>query len=383
MLEVEGNPQDFKLLAERLRARRPDLARQWLAAVAAEPRIASSARLRLPQLLDHIPKFLDQFFERIGGLGRREAVATSPEALANAQAHGEERWRAGYRLIEVLAEWRHLERVLAGAIESECAGLASTSVSVAHRIAVDMCLDGMSESASVFWTARRREAQARSIELERALEHARRLEEERLALWREAAHDLHGNLSTVRTASAALSLASVPEDDARLQLLARGIESMHTLLSELLVLSRLDAEGEPAPLVECDVAGLVAEVCELARPSAQTRGLSLDYEGPATLVAVTEPVSLRRIVENLVRLAVTHALEGAVRVACMDAPGGRWILRVADGGVDPVPDGIALSIVRRLSDFLQASLEFETLPGLGTVATVSFPRPPGTPTEPA
>jgi signal transduction histidine kinase len=105
----------------------------------------------------------------------------------------------------------------------------------------------------------------------------------------------------------------------------------------------------------------------------------------------TDPVALRRIVENLVRNAVDSLADGRgeVRIATEAMPGGIRI-RVADTGrgmsreeleravepfytTKPSGSGLGLPIVRRLVADLGGTFRLTSEPGRGTEAVVELP----------
>jgi signal transduction histidine kinase len=203
------------------------------------------------------------------------------------------------------------------------------------------------------------------------------------------------------------------------------------LLNDLLDLSRLEAGRDERRVASFDVTQVLTELCSSMQPLASGRGLFLKSHGPTALQVEGDVVKTRRIAQNLLLNAIKYTEQGGVRVSWEEANAGelaRWVLSVqdtgpgfADGPVTPIAhalkeatdeaktvedkvessgasstdgasaqpltsqsnyrstdetpgEGIGLSIVKRLCELLDASLELETGRGKGTVFRVVFPR---------
>jgi signal transduction histidine kinase len=270
-------------------------------------------------------------------------------------------------------------------------------------------------------------------DLERALEQLQALEQQRAEVWREAAHDLRGTVGVIANASALITNRAV-EDSTRAQIssvLQRNVRSLRELLNDLMDLSRLEAGEERRNLTSFDAAQLLRELAESLRGVAAERNLFLKTEGPPSLTVEGDAVKVRRIVQNLVLNALKVTENGGVRVTWQEneTPGTQqWIVCVQDTGPGFDPDhagpleqvlkeatiasqdaevkaglandadatlqparalasrseqppggllageGIGLSIVKRLCELLDASLELQTAAGTGTTFRLIFPR---------
>ena len=291
-----------------------------------------------------------------------------------------------------------------------------SSGEVARRQLTILCIDGLSESAERYEAMERAEAQNRLSELESALASYENIERQRADAWREAAHDLRGNLGVVKTATALLNNGGTT-DFARtksLSILHRGVESMHELLNELISLARLEAGREVRELRAFDIGDVCTQLCDSMHQMAEGRGLQLTYDGPRSFDVQGDPMKVRRIAQNLLVNALTYTNRGKVIVAISETAEDRWVLRVEDtgpgvpasvtGAVINNPDapravilngpgapaaangpthlrssraggeGIGLSIVKRLCDLLDATLQLAPRPGGGSIFTVTFPR---------
>ncbi len=178
------------------------------------------------------------------------------------------------------------------------------------------------------------------------------------------------------------------------------------------MLARLEAGHEKRQLSRCDVARIIIELCKANQPVAAARNLYLKTDGAASLWVESDPGKLRRLVQNLLLNAIKYTREGGVTVqwgeeketwwvtvkdtgpgmmggpsapiagAMKEAtasaretdvanPGPIHVLPLAQGDPDTSPqssnpgsgEGIGLSIVKRLCELLDASVELASLTG--------------------
>ncbi len=119
------------------------------------------------------------------------------------------------------------------------------------------------------------EAAVRVRDLERALQQLQTLEQQRVEVWRGAAHDLRGTVGVIATASALITNQAV-EDSARTQfsdVLQRNVNSLRELLNDLMDLSRLEAGEEHRNVAPFDAARMLRELAESLRGVATNRNL--------------------------------------------------------------------------------------------------------------
>lgn len=431
MAEEDGDraPQ-LGAIAQHIAQRGDSILERWRAVVDGDPRLTTSNALSRTQFRDHIPQVIDAL---VGSL--RTGLAAAPEAAADqgpaGAEHGLHRWQQGYSLHEVMLEWGHLQSCIADEIQAHIQTQPSvdrTVVSTAFRALARLTTEGMSESTAQFMKLQRAEAAGQAIDLGAALDAARGIERQQAELLRQAAHDLRGQLGVVTNATHALSLDDLPSDK-RAQLFAmvqRAVASQTALLGDLMELSRLQAGHERRRAEPVDVADLLSGLVRSAQLIAEQRSLTLQAEGPGSLIVETDRVKLTRIVQNLLLNALSYTASGGVRVRWGDSRRNdpdRWMVTVQDTGpglqfgaaepladalnkataealdVEPGPptpageaaaaqsgrrsgavashrhgEGIGLSIVKRLCELLDASVEWESQPGEGTTVRVILPR---------
>lgn len=305
-----------------------------------------------------------------------------------------------------------------------------------RRLWARQCSEAVSASVSQYFELQQIEATAHIRDLEQALQALQDLEQQRARLWQEAAHDLRGGLGVVAAATAGLTSPRTPEAmrDSFVQLLDRNVGTLRHLLNDVTSLARLQGGLERRAVEPVDVRALLAALCDDLQPAATQRGLTLRFEAADALSADTDPVKVRRIAQNLALNAIKYTRQGGVTVRCGGcAPGDRerWFLEVRDTGpgfhggpgsqlagaleeateqarqvsadhaagavthaevsetalaspqpsaADPRPvlqtagEGIGLSIVKRLCDLLDATVEVQSEIGVGTTFRILLPR---------
>lgn len=419
-------------LAAYLREHREAILRTWRQAVDADPELSSRSTLSRTQFIDHIPRMLDTFEQRLcaeSAPEKREAIENQKEGAA---AHGLQRWQQGYNQRETARDWGHLHLCLLAELdsfESRLAADARASMPIARRALVRLINNGVSESASQFAQMRQSEAAAQVAELEHGLQGLTALEEKRAGAWREAAHDLRGSVGVLQTVSTILDRDGAPEAvrAQSLHLLKRGVQSLHELLSDLVDLARLDAGQDQLYLDTFDAAKTLRELCESLRQMATERSLFLRTGGPIALEVEGDRIKILRVTQNLLLNALRYTREGGVTVEWAEhgtAERSQWQISIIDSGpgitqtttapiaqalaqatqeahsrgaAAPKPsspkeaagqvgeqrphplvpvshgEGIGLAIVKRLCELLEATLELESRPE-GTTFRVSLPR---------
>ena len=369
------------------------------------------------QLYDHIPAMLATFERELrGSPGDKASVADA--AQQSAAAHGLQRWQQGYDLREVTRELGKLNEAVIAELDEYTTAHPQIShdvVATARRIWAALCSTGIEESVGQYFQLQQQEAAGHVSDLESALAEIQQLEQQRAELWRQAAHDLRGNLGVVANATVGLTNGGLRDSsrDDFVRILMRNVTTLHHLLDDVTSLARLQAGREQRQIEPLDISPILQQLCEGIRPLAQQRRLFLRCDGPAGFAAEGDAVKIRRIAQNLVLNAVKFTRTGGITVSWGDSSqddGKRWELRVTDTGpgfhsesgkplthaleaanpqreglesVAPVPpladplraghplrteagEGIGLSIVKRLCELLDATIEVQSVADVGT-----------------
>lgn len=419
-------------IADHLLSRRQAILAAWAEAARRDPELTASVALSRTQFFDHIPQMLDALVRKLRASYLRQVLEAQQEEIESAEGHGIQRWQQGYNEGEVMREWVSLNACIADELEAFALShpdVDRRAMSIAWRHVSEFTVAGMSESVGEYSRLLRTEAAGRLQALQEAMQRLNEMERERAALWREAAHDLRGNVGVVRNATELLrhtvrdeGIAATP-----LQLLERSVASLHALLEDLTTQARLDAGQEARECRPFDVAVVLRELCRTREMLARERGLFLECEGPDSLPVEGDEVKTRRIAQNLLQNALMYTRQGGVRMTWkeLEQPPKRWMLCVQDTGPGLAPEraaplsaaiesatrdtlsaqagagalanasppqppaptlpslspsastshgeGIGLSIVKRLCELLDASIELQTEPGKGTTFRVTFP----------
>ncbi len=427
--------EQLSVLASYLEQRQEAVLRAWRKAIDRDPEMNTGASLPRAQLDDHIPALLDAYGRRLRLLTVGETVAGKEEDKGDASAHGLQRWQQGYDLREVTREWARLQLCMADELEGYSSSHPQVDprvMATARRAWAELCTESVSESVAKYFQLQQIEAKGHVADLAKAMEQLRELERSRAELWRQAAHDLRGNVGVVMNVTAGLALPSAPTPsrDKFLRLLQTNVSSLHSLLEDVMDLARLQAGHEHRNVKSFDAARVLREMCERMQPVAEGRSLFLKVEGPDTLPVEGDSPKIERIAQNLVLNGLKYTSRGGVTLSWGDSrqnDSHRWMLCVTDTGpgfhsgpgapmagaleeateearqvnetartgVKPASDeplqettpsvdaqlvhqepgeGIGLSIVKRLCELLDATMEMDSIPGQGTTLRIVFPR---------
>jgi signal transduction histidine kinase len=406
---------------------------EWRRSIQRDPELTEGDALPRVELIDHIPEVLAAFERRLRQSIERPADGLAEHKTAAAAAHGLQRWKQGYDLREVTRELGKLNECVMSALDrfaKATAGFSLEALSRAHQIWAKVCTSGIEESVSQYFSLQQREAAGHVTDLESALAQLQEIERQRGEAWQQAAHDLRGNLSVVANATVGLTRHARSETTHEdfLRILMHNVTSLHHLLNDVTSLARLQAGYEKRQVDPLDVTVLIRSLCDGIRPLAVQRGLYLRCDGPPGLAAEGDAVKVRRIAQNLILNAVKYTREGGITVSWGEGDAGdsrRWVLSVADTGpgfhtdsgrpmadlldfehaarprsgagegakvaaglletplgsegdpsslVGEPGEGIGLSIVKRLCELLDATIEMESVPDRGTAFRVFFPR---------
>ncbi|HET7437112.1 MAG TPA: HAMP domain-containing sensor histidine kinase [Thermoanaerobaculia bacterium] len=420
-------------LAAELLARREMILDAWHAYGDVVPGRNIAASLSRAQFVDHIPAVLDSLSNRLQ-VWPEVADAAAEQVEADKVAdHGVQRWQQGYSLAEVLREWGYLQMCVAAELERYAAEHPSLEAIVmpnARRIWAQLCADGVTASATQYGRLQQSESAGHVNALERALAALHTMEQSRAEAWRTAAHDLRGSVTVVKGAATLNATgASLPElvRTEVAEMLSKGVSSLNEMLNDLLSLARLEAGHERRTVAPFDAAVLLRDFCTASQAAATDRGLFLKMDGPGTLPVEGDKPKVLRMLQNLLLNAVKYTARGGISVSWgLDESRDteRWTFSVEDTGMgidetDAAPfaqelhaataiadeardtsisgqsdmpaaatagsasdeppangergEGVGLSIVKRLCELLEGSLELATSPAHGTTFRIILP----------
>jgi two-component system, OmpR family, phosphate regulon sensor histidine kinase PhoR len=298
-------------MAALIRQQRDAVLSSWRQQVKQLP---SARNLDTPTLNDHIPQLLDELADALAPRSDR----TSPEALAKGTSpvHGLMRFREGYDIGEVVAEYNILRRCVHDLAKSHGFTLESGSFDIINDV-LDRAI-GLA---------------VQTYATERALELQKR-REEYLAF---VAHDLRTPLNAVAVAASVLE-ESFRDGNARedtewmLKTLRRNAQQLQELVEKIIqentnISTESRIKLEPR---EFDLWPLVEALIYDLRPLAKTNGTQLVNAVPHHLVVYADASLLKRVFQNLISNSVRHTAHGKVVLGARESNSDRtlecWVI---------------------------------------------------------
>jgi two-component system, sensor histidine kinase len=208
-------------------------------------------------------------------------------------------------------------------------------------------------------------------------------------------HDLLQPLNAARlTLSALAEMVDSAKGSAFTEQIDRSLATLEALLRTLLDISKLDAGVLKPEFRPITIASLFEPLQQEFAPIAAKRNLSLKIRFSLETV-ISDPLMLRRILQNLLANALRYTQRGRVLMGCR-MRGDNLCIEVHDTGPgipeaqresifmefqrgetsmgDNAGVGLGLSIVRRFATELGHEIHLKSRPGKGSVFSVTVPR---------
>ncbi|MDO8915530.1 MAG: MASE3 domain-containing protein [Coriobacteriia bacterium] len=190
------------------------------------------------------------------------------------------------------------------------------------------------------------------------------------------------------------------EQTAQLRMVNTSGHHLLALVSEILDLSRIEAGASDVVLSEFEVGEMVASVAGPVSVLARQSQLEFTTELPDhPITLVSDEAKIRQILLNLLGNAVKFTVKGSVRVSVDDSQPGEVSLVVSDtgfgippeeldrvmeefhqvpraDGMKPEGTGLGLTIATRLADLIGGGITVSSVPGVGSVFTLTVPLRP-------
>ncbi len=234
-----------------------------------------------------------------------------------------------------------------------------------------------------------------------ALDRVSQAERSKSQYLRKVAHELRGPLGTMRTTMSAL-LAGVagelpPPAVELIQRIEARTGDLAQVTADLLTLSRAREGRLAVELAPVDLAAVVCEVAEDARPAADRAGLTLNVRITGEIAKIVgDGAALRELAGNLVGNAIRYTPRGGKVEVRLERRGGAIELGVEDTGIGiPAADlgrvfeefyrspnarshssegtGLGLAIVKAAAEQHGGRVEVRSTPGRGTCFLVTLP----------
>ena len=172
---------------------------------------------------------------------------------------------------------------------------------------------------------------------------------------------------------------------------------MQNIINDILELSRLDQTKVSLDYQELDVKAVVKESMDLFEPLAKEKHLSLIYHNQIKEPLILDYSTIKMILSNFISNAIKYSNEGIITIKTKKAD-DTFILSVQDEGsgipknklnyiydrfyqVDKsrsskISTGLGLSIVKKIVELNQGTIDVESSAGIGSTFTVKLPINP-------
>lgn len=210
-----------------------------------------------------------------------------------------------------------------------------------------------------------------------------------------AGHDLRQPLQAMRLFLSTLSVDALAQQKELIRLCQASADSLAGLLDSLLDISRLDAGAVRIQVSEFDIGRTLTRLFEEHDAAALRKGLSMRLRlPPGQVSALGDERLVATILMNLIGNAIKYTDSGGVLVSAR-RQSDRLLIQVWDTGIGMASEvlehifedfyqaanserdrskglGLGLSIVRRLSNLLDLKLAYRSVPGRGTVVSLTI-----------
>lgn len=225
------------------------------------------------------------------------------------------------------------------------------------------------------------------------------LNEEKNRFLGVAAHDLRNPLHSILLLSEFL-LDDIHAEELRELIfeIRNSSQFMAKLLDDLLDVAKIESGGVKLDYTPVDMNQLAQHNVQRNQVLAQRKDVRLELEGHLNDVVIADEAKLEQMLNNLITNAVKFSPEGSrVLVRLIDAD-TTFVCQVQDWGSGIPPEiqehlftpfrkgqtgtagekstGLGLTIVKRIVEAHRGTIEFESVPGEGTIFTVTIPCEP-------
>jgi signal transduction histidine kinase/CheY-like chemotaxis protein len=197
-----------------------------------------------------------------------------------------------------------------------------------------------------------------------------------------------------------------PEQERQVGYIRRSAESLLELVNDLLDLAKVEAGKVDIRPSEFTIENLFSGLRGALKPLLTSQAVELTFIIPDKVPTLfTDEAKVTQILRNLISNALKFTEQGEVRVsASFDADKGRLNLSVRDTGIGIAPQdqgrifdefaqvdtriqkrvkgtGLGLPLSRSLAELLGGELTMESVPGQGSIFTLSIPPERGDPSR--
>jgi signal transduction histidine kinase len=187
-----------------------------------------------------------------------------------------------------------------------------------------------------------------------------------------------------------------PTREKHLRIVQRNAGRLAVLVEQLLFLARADSHPLALDRQRVDLAEILDEAAETARPAAQAKDLALQIEGDPSLGVLADRPQLLRVLDNLVANAVKFSPDGGTVRLAARREGDAATVEVTDTGLGipaaEQPDlfnrffrgknaiekaipgsGLGLAISQVIAEAHGSTIELQSTPGAGSTFRLTLP----------
>ena len=303
-----------RLLAER----RAEILERWTRRIGREH---EDKELSRGELWDHLPGFFDEVVAVLRTEEGSNAEAAAVNGSAASAAHGTQRLRVGFDLVEVLREYEILTECILDEVE-----LAGGSISTrAFRRVQGLINAGRAQAITAY--------------IDRRDTEMGRTHSQHVAF---IAHELRNPLMTAFLALSALRRNEREQDQWALGILSRNLTALRELIDQVLTADRLSGQIQ-LKRESFDLRALLEQVIAEAQLAARQRGVEIALQAPEALLFSGDQRLLRSAIGNVLGNAVKFTHEGS-EIAVRAARHASGITIEVEDGCGGLPQGNATQL---------------------------------------
>lgn len=227
------------------------------------------------------------------------------------------------------------------------------------------------------------------------------LDESRREFVANVSHELRTPLTSIKGATETVMMDPEMDDDTRgyfLDMVLSESDRMTRIVSDLLVLSRLDNKRTKWNIETFDVTHSVRRLCDVMRPDLDAHKHTVTFEADEEIPQITaDRQRIEQVVINIMSNAIKYTQDGGqINVSLRYTPKNTVVLNVADNGIgipekdiahlferfyrveksrnqDAGGTGLGLAIAKELAEAHGGSIAVKSKVGEGTVVTLELP----------